>query len=255
MPTRDTAPVGAPCWIDLSTSDTAKAAAFYTQLLGWQAEDPNPDFGGYFNFSLNGVLVAGCMSAEPGNPVHDLWSVYLATDDAAKTVDTAADRGGQVIVPAMPVGDLGTMAVITDAGGAGIGMWQPGLHRGFGVFGEPGSPAWFELYTRDYDAAVAFYRDVFRWDTAVISDTPEFRYTVLHHGDQELAGIMDSANFLPEGVPSFWTVYIAVDDTDAAVAKAVDLGGEIREPAMDTPYGRLATVADPMGAAFKLMAR
>jgi uncharacterized protein len=46
MPERDTAPVGAPCWVDLMTSDTDRSRAFYARLLGWQAEDPAPEFGG-----------------------------------------------------------------------------------------------------------------------------------------------------------------------------------------------------------------
>ena len=79
---------------------------------------------------------------QSGSP--DVWSVYLASDDAKATVDAAADHGGKVLVPAMDVQELGTMAVVTDVGGATIGVWQPGLHKGFGVFGEPGTPAWFE---------------------------------------------------------------------------------------------------------------
>lgn len=254
MPSRDTAPTGAPCWIDLSTSDTDRAVAFYTQLFGWEAEDPNPEFGGYMNFTLRGERIAGCMAAMPDQPVRDLWSVYLATDDAAKTVEATTANGGQVIVPAMEVGDLGTMAVVIDAGGAGIGMWQPGLHKGFGFVTEAGAPSWFELFTRDYTRTVAFYRDVFRWETSVLSDTPEFRYTVLQHGDDQLAGVMDATAFLPDGVPPHWSVYIGTDDTDASTAKVQELGGQVLQPAEDTPYGRLATVADPMGATFKLVA-
>ena len=36
MPKRDSAPIGAPCWIDLFTTDPDKSAAFYGDLLGWQ---------------------------------------------------------------------------------------------------------------------------------------------------------------------------------------------------------------------------
>ena len=32
--------VGAPCWIDLYSSDTAKATDFYGRVLGWVAEPP-----------------------------------------------------------------------------------------------------------------------------------------------------------------------------------------------------------------------
>ncbi|MDQ6614274.1 MAG: VOC family protein, partial [Actinomycetota bacterium] len=38
MPTRDTAPIGAPCWVDLMTSDTERSRAFYCELFGWTAE-------------------------------------------------------------------------------------------------------------------------------------------------------------------------------------------------------------------------
>lgn len=55
MPTRDTAPIGAPCWIDLVTSDTERSRAFYCELFGWTAKQPAEEFGGYFNFTRDGV--------------------------------------------------------------------------------------------------------------------------------------------------------------------------------------------------------
>jgi predicted enzyme related to lactoylglutathione lyase len=63
---------------------------------------------------------------------------------------------------------------------------------------------------------------------------------------------MDAAGFLPEGAPSHWAVYWEVDDADDAVAKVTSLGGSVVMNPTDTPYGRLATVADPAGAQFKL---
>ena len=170
-----------------------------------------------------------------------------------RPVDVAVANGAGVIVPAMDVPVQGTMAVVTDAGGAAIGVWQPAAHQGFGVLGEPGAPSWFELHTRDYDASVRFYRDVFGWDTHAVSDTPEFRYTTLGEGDGQLAGIMDAAAFLPEGEPARWSIYFGVDDTDAALARIMELGGSVVTGAEDTPYGRLAEAADPTGARFKLV--
>ncbi len=234
------------------TSDAERSRAFYCRLFGWTAEEPAEDFGGYVNFTKNGVRVAGCMASEPGSGMPDAWSVYLATDDAEKTLDAATANGGQVHIQAMTVGDLGTMAFLGDPGGAGIGVWQPGLHKGFGLLDEPGAPSWFEQHTRDYQDTVAFYRNVFGWDTHVLSDTPEFHYTTLRHGHSLLAGIMDATGF-PDGVSAHWSVYFGVDDTDAALAKIVELGGSIRMAAEDTPYGRLAAAADPTGAQFKLV--
>jgi hypothetical protein len=254
MPTRDTAPVGAPCWIDLMTSDADRSRDFYGRLLGWTAEEPSAEFGGYFTFTKDGVSVAGGMPSSADMRMSDVWSVYLATDDAEKTVATATANGGHVFVAPMAVGDLGTMAVVDDTGGATIGTWQPGQFHGFGIYGEYGTPSWFELHTRDYDASVAFYREVFRCDTNTVSDTPELRYTTLNVGEEMLAGIIDASGFLPEGVPSHWKVYFGVEDTDAALAKVVELGGTVVEPAQDTPYGRMATATDPNGSEFKLVA-
>ena len=103
MPKRDPAPVGAPCWIDLFTTDPDKSRAFYTELFGWTAEEPNPDFGGYFNFHYNDRPIAGGMRNDGSTEATDSWSVYLAVESAEATVNAAAKQGSDVSVPAMPV--------------------------------------------------------------------------------------------------------------------------------------------------------
>src|SRR5947209_10807873 len=221
MPTRDTAPIGAPCWVDLMTSDTDRARSFYCELFGWTATEPSEEFGGYFNYLKDGVMVGGCMASQPDAGMPDAWSVYLATDDAAKTVETATANGAQLIVEPMAVADLGTMAVIIDPGGAAIGMWQPDTFQGIGVLGEANTPSWFELHTRDYDKTVPFYRDVFRVEAKPVSDVPEFRYTTLMDGEAQVAGVMDAAAFLPEPIPAHWSVYFGVDDADATLDRIV----------------------------------
>lgn len=254
MSVRENAPIGAPCWIDLMTSDVEQSRAFYAQLFGWQSEDPNPDFGGYFNFTKDGGRVAGGMGRQPDMGPPNIWSVYLEVEDAEATVADAKANGSEVYVEAMAIADLGTMAVVGDPGGAVIGMWQPGAHRGFEVMRDPGTPSYFELLTRDYDASVAFYRDVFQWTTETTGDSPEFRYTQLVRGDQGYAGIMDASAWLPEGVPAHWSIYFGTNDADATLEEAVALGGSVVVPAEDTPYGKLATAADSTGAQFKLVA-
>jgi predicted enzyme related to lactoylglutathione lyase len=245
-------PLGTPCWVELLTSDPERSQAFYGRLFGWTVEDPGSDYGGYKNFRLKGERVAGCMRNDGQGGVPDLWSTYLAVADAEATVASAAGHGGQVMVPPMDVMALGRMAVVADAGGAVIGIWQPGEHRGFAYVGEPGAPNWFELHTRDYDASLDFYRDVFGWQTRTEGDTPEFRYTTVVVGEEQYAGVMDASGFLPEGVPGGWSVYFGTDDCDHTLSEVVSLGGEVVMKAEDTPYGRLATAADPTGAVFRL---
>jgi len=253
MPLRDTAPTGAPCWVDLFTSDPDASTAFYSELFGWKAESAGEEYGGYISFMKDETPVAGAMRNDGQTGTPDVWLIYLATDDADATVEAAAANGGGVLFPTMDVTDIGRMAMVSDAGQAAIGMWQAGEFFGFTVVGEANTPAWFELLTRDYDASVDFYQKVFGWDTHVAGDTPEFRYTTLGQGDGQLAGIMDASVFLPEGVPAHWSVYFGVADTDATLTKAVELGATIVQPAEDTPYGRIAQATDPTGARFKLV--
>ena len=253
MPAPTNRPAGAPCWIDLMTSDPAAAERFYGALLGWTATASTDErYGGYITFTKDGRDVAGCMRSDPSAGMPDLWSVYLASDDTAATVAKAQEHGGQVYVEPMPIPEVGVMAVVGDPGGDGIGVWQAAPFAGFGVLEEPGTAAWFELHTRAYAESIAFYRDVFGWDTHVMMDQPDFRYTTLGKDDAAAAGIMDASGW-PEGAPTGWQVYFAVDDCDAACRQVIELGGTVVNQPEDTPYGRLAGVTDPTGAGFKLM--
>lgn len=246
--------VGAPCWIDLYSSDTDKATDFYGQLFGWTTESAGPEFGGYFTFLKDGKHVAGCMHNDGQEGYPDAWTVYLMTDDAGRTAAAAAAKGGRVLLEPMAVAENGVMAMVADPGQATIGVWQPGNQKGFDIRNEVGTAAWFELHTRDYEATVDFYRDVFAWDPHTAGDSPEFRYTTLGRDENALAGIMDATRFMPEGAPAAWSIYFEVDDTDATLEQVAGLGGKILRPAEDTPFGRLAQAADPTGTSFKLVA-
>ncbi|MFZ5782601.1 MAG: VOC family protein [Pseudomonadota bacterium] len=53
-----------------------------------------------------------------------------------------------------------------------------------------------------------------------------------------------------------WTPFhldIVVEDVDAAVARAVSAGAILESPVKDTPYGRIAMLADPFGHGFCLL--
>lgn len=249
------APVGAPIWFDLTSSDPARAAEFYREIFGWQLEEPaHPEFGGYRNFTLNGKRVAGLVPPMTDDGPANIWSVYLHTKDADATVAAAEAAGASVMVPPMAVGDLGSMMVITDPAGAVIGFWQPGAHPGFTEWGEHGAPYWFECQSKDYDASVAFYRTLLdtRIEEIGTGGAPDAvgpdRYGQVFAGESAYSGIMDAAKLFPPEVPSFWQVYITVDDVAATVKQAEALGGQIVMPGEETPYGTLAVIKDPLGA-------
>jgi uncharacterized protein len=242
---------GAPVWLDLFTPDPTAAAAFYAAIGGWEVSEPNAEFGGYQIFTHGGGQIAGMMLNDGSMPPS--WTVYLEAADAEAVAERITANGGAVVTPAMQVGDMGVMVFATDPAGAHFGVWQPLSHQGFHVRGEVGAPAWFEEHSRDFPASVAFYEKVFGWDTHVLADTDDFRYTTQGKDDAATAGIMDAAGFLPAQVPSHWTFYLEVENADATIAKAVELGGELVMGPDDSPFGRLAQLIDPQGAMFKIM--
>ena len=244
-------PAGAPCWMDLVTSDLEASIAFYTQLFGWTHEEVTEPTG-YRYFLHDGRAVGGLMpnQAEWGMP--DGWSIFLRTDDAAATQAAATQHGGSVLMEACDVPPNGRFVIVQDPGGAAVSGWQPGTESGFGVLGEPGTPTHFELHTREFDATYAFYREVFGWDEHV-TDAPGFRYATYGEGADLRAGIMDDAADAGMPVlPSRWAVYFACTDARETFARAIDLGGEALMSPEPTPYGVLAVLRDTTGAELRL---
>src|SRR5579875_3127952 len=143
MTTRDAAPVGAPAWVDLWTSDVDSSRRFYSELFGWEALEPSEEFGGYFMFNRDGVPVAGGMGDMGDTKANNTWKVYFTTDDAVKAAEIAESEGARIVAPPMAVADLGTQLVMVDPTGATVGVWQPQTFQGFSVTGEPGAPSWF----------------------------------------------------------------------------------------------------------------
>jgi hypothetical protein len=181
------------------------------------------------------------------------WNLYLWASDVDERFAAALAAGATALMPEpMDVPGTGRMATVLDPSGAAIGLWQTHGMDGFAVAGEPGAFAWAEQWSRDVPAAEAFYTTLFGYGVHDMSDGG-FVYKTLRIGDDEVAGfgLMDPS--WGEVAPH-WSVYFAVDDADAAVARAIELGGATHGTPMDSPYGRLASVIDPLGAPFRVIA-
>ena len=144
---------------------------------------------------------------------------------------------------AMPVADLGTMAVLERHRPARRSVCGSRACTGVsGCWARPNTPGWFELHTRDYRAAVVFYRDVFGWDTQAASDTTRVPVHRAGRSRRWVAGRdhgrrQGSGRKEPTGR---WSVYFGVDDADAALTRIVELGGSGEASRGGHPYGRLA---------------
>jgi uncharacterized protein len=246
---------GTPSWVDLSSSDPDASAAFYSELMGWQATEPGPveETGGYRMFQQDGKNIGGLMQTmQEGQPT--AWSTYVSVADADETAGKVKDAGGSVVVEPMDVMDLGRMAFFADPTGAVFGIWQPKSFAGADLVNEPNSLCWNEVLTRDAEADKAFYPAVFGWDATrpTFEGAPE-SYTVWAIGDHPIGGMMEMNEAFPAEVPPHWSVCFAVKDVDAVVGKARELGATVTFEPMDMAIGRFAGMTDPQGAPFTVM--
>lgn len=241
-------PEGTPTWMDLRVPDMEAAERFYGGVLGWEFRDQGPESGAYSVCLLRGEPVAGVVRAPEGDAAAPRWTVYFATDDCDNAVKRAVDAGGGVLHPPVDVMDLGRMAIVTDAVGAPLGLWQARTHIGARLVNEPGALVWNELVTDDADEAREFYRNLFDYTTEPVAG--EADYTLLRRPDgHEIGGIHGA----PDRATSSWLSYLQIEDLDWALRIARTSGGTVEGDSWISPYGRMAHVRDPFGAEFRLV--
>src|SRR5918997_5757803 len=114
----------------------------------------------------------------------------------------------------------------------------------------PGVPCWIDTTQSDPDTGAAFYAEVFGWELEdrMPPGSPGKYYAARLRG-QDVAAVSSQ----PEGAPreAVWNTYVWVQDVDETAAKVRAAGGAVLAEPFDLgDAGRMATVADPAGAAF-----
>ncbi|MFJ4835311.1 VOC family protein [Streptomyces sp. NPDC088747] len=245
-------PEGTPCWADAMFSDVEGAKSFYGDVLGWTFGESSSEFGNYTQAYKDGKAVAAVVPPMPGQEGQSAWCLYFASPDAAATAQRIRDNGGTVLMDPMQVSDFGTMTLAREPSGAVFGVWQAGVHEGFEATSVPGTYAWAEVFTREPEKTDAFLPAVFPF-RAKQMEGDEYDFRTFDVGEETVLGRMKMTDDFPPEVPSYVNVYFAVDDCDAAVAKATELGAVLRFGPMSSPFGRFAAVTDPQGASFSVI--
>lgn len=245
-------------WADLMTRDTGTAGHFYEGVFGWTHVDvPVTEGVTHTHFYDQDRLVAGMSHMMPGLPesVQSVWNSYVLVTDIDATLASVELAGGTVVRSAWHLLDGGRMAMIEDPTGALLGILQPRGMRGADVFNVPGAMTWNELQTRDLDAALPFYEQVFGWFWEP-GPAPGYRVANLPAKpgtDKSNAGAMPMPPGVPPGAANAWYVYFGVSDCDKTIELAEKFDGSVFLPTMDAGPGRFAGLTDPTGAMFFVM--
>jgi uncharacterized protein len=108
----------------------------------------------------------------------------------------------------------------------------------------PGTFSWAELVTTDAGSAKAFYTALLGWD---YDDQPvgdDAVYSMAARDGKQVAALYTDA-----GQPPHWNSYVTVASADEAAARATESGGSVvAEPFEVMTFGRMAVLADPVGA-------
>ena len=245
---------GEPAWVELNVPDMQKAIAFYGALFGWRFQDEGLDYGHYNTVRLGEDVVAGAMEIHPDlTDAPASFGTYLAAHDVGATVERAKAAGARVTVEPVEIPGRGTMAFLLDPTGAQVGLWEGDEVR-MEARDTPGGLTWWELMTSDYDAARQFYADVFGIDIHPLGgQSVPFQYSTFGRGEGLLAGICDASSITSDESPSHWRIYVQVVDVDETLQKVQDLGGQLLDGPVDSPFGRMATVADDQGTRFQVI--
>ena len=241
-------PNGTPTWVDLGIPDLDRAMEFYGALFGWEFDVGPEEAGRYTMCLLRGKPVAAMMPNVDSGATEFWWNMYLATDDCDGTAKRIADAGGTVLQAPMDVMDQGRMAIARDPVGAQFGLWEARAFIGAQRVNEPNAMLRNDLVTPTPEPARAFYATVFDYTLDSNSRLPDADFTFLRRPDgHDIAGIFGE----PGATSSRWMTMFMVDDADAAAARARAAGGSATDP-IDGVYGRLAEIADPFGASFRI---
>ena len=234
---------GSFCISVLRTRNAERAAAFYGALIGWTAAAVQ----GTREHQLlqsGGKTVAGLQQVADDA---DTWVPHVSVVNLDQTLSNATALGAAVI-ETRDIAGLARLATLRDPEGAVFGLWQPQPHAGADVMEQVGSLWWIEVLSNDVERACAFYERLFGWTSKARPLEPFVSYTFFKRGEVHEGGLLPIG---PDwGVSPRWNSIFSVEDGNAAIARAIALGGcEIFTHTVPKA-GLISMLEDPGGAGF-----
>ncbi|MDI6838344.1 MAG: VOC family protein, partial [Rhizobiaceae bacterium] len=122
-------------WYELMTNDVPAAAAFYRDVIGWEAkafDGATAQGSAYTVFNIPGREMgsAGLMAITPEmaqNGAMPQWYGYVAVDDVDAKAREFAENGGRVLMPGTDIPGIGRFAVVADPHGAVLDVFKPNM--------------------------------------------------------------------------------------------------------------------------------
>jgi predicted enzyme related to lactoylglutathione lyase len=247
--------IGKVIFCELVTPNLATAKQFYGGLFGWTFRDIQDGGIKYAEAFRDGRPVAGLIHKDipAGEHRQPAWLSFFAVGDVDETKKLALQNGAKVLFAPHNIPDRGNEAIFADPQGAVFAVLSSSSGDPPDVLANPGEWIWSSLITSDPDTDAAFYQKLFNYEVFELPANPGAQHLLLASDNYARA----SANSLPANssrAHPHWLNYVRVEDAVKMAAKVVSLGGRILvEPQVDRHGGKVAVVADPLGAPFGLL--
>jgi predicted enzyme related to lactoylglutathione lyase len=238
-------------WHDLMTRDVSAAKQFYGSLFGWRFEDTKRSDRPYVLARVGSEPVAGFVDVSAIPDASPQWISFMSVDDVDKTVALVQSEGGKILLDPREVPSIARAAVVADPQGAPLGLAQ--LRRSVPDLEQP-KPShvfWQEYLARDAAKALAFYKLLAGYESAVTDASLGIEYHVLRKS-RGRAGLFQLPATTKDVEPN-WLPYVLVNDPAGLAARVPGLGGRVLVAAApERRKGSLVVIADPGGAPLAL---
>ncbi|RHW18875.1 VOC family protein [Sphingomonas gilva] len=253
-----TNPHGSFIWYELMTKDPEASKAFYGDVIGWTVGEAMPGGMDYRMLTAPDGHVGGMLGLTDAmceGGARPCWLGYFGVDDVDQALEKVTAAGGQVMMAASDIPDVGRIAMVTDPQGVPFYVMRGASDEASHAYDRmtPGHVSWNELLTPDPDAALDFYGSIFGYRKEGAMPMPGMGdYIFISHGGGDPIGAVMKNS---DGTPAAWGFYFRVPDIDAAKARVEQGGGRVIFGPEEVPGGEMVLNAiDPEGVLFGLVA-
>lgn len=227
---------------EIAGPDGAALQQYYGELFGWQIFETEGAGGETYRLvnANEGGIGGGIFTTREDMPVRNFVTFYVQVDELQAALDSIAGAGGAPCMPPMEIGEgMGAIAAFNDPAGNFIGLYSlpEGWDGEMPPKGDAPPVVHFEIGGKDAKGLQGFYESMFGWEFHFYE---AMKYRIIQR-DAEGIGIGGGMfEHTPEMPPNAPSLGVQVDDLQAYLDKAVELGGTAMMQPMEVPGGGLS---------------
>jgi predicted enzyme related to lactoylglutathione lyase len=247
--------VGKIVWLDLETTDLARAKQFYSAVFGWKIRNYHVRGSDYAVAVDGGRLIGGMLqrAVHKDEERKSAWLPFVSVGDVDAAYALGLQNHAQPASVPQSVPLRGRQALLIDPEGVRFALETSSSGDPADTTPALGDWVWTTLLARDPAEESVFYQKLTGYSVLGAPSSGGFETIRLSsdgHGRIGIAALPDNTPL----VRAQWVNYLRVRDTANAVARVIANGGRVLvKPQLNSRGDHVAILADPTGAIFGVM--